>query len=89
VPQSLWVAQLIISDATKVKLEAKHGLDWRDVNQALVGVSGLRYLWQDDPGRGRRALVEVRIDARPCVIVLYPVEDALGDVYALGSAYPR
>ena len=86
---SLWVAQLIISDATKRKLATRHGLDWHEINQAIVGIRGLAYTWDDDPERGRRALVEAEVGGRVCVIVLYPVEDPLGDVYALGSAYPR
>jgi hypothetical protein len=85
----LWVAQLITSEATKRKIATKHGLDWRDVNQALVGTRGLRYTWEDHPERGRRALVEANIGGRRCIAVLYPVEDSLGDVWALGSAYPR
>lgn len=85
----LWVAQLIISDATKAKLARSHGLDWRDVNQAVVGVPGLGYAWHDHPERGRRALVEASIGGRTCIVVLYPVDDPLGDVWALGSAYPR
>jgi len=43
VAESLWVARLIISEATKVKLSGKHGLDWRDINQAVVGVRGLDF----------------------------------------------
>jgi hypothetical protein len=88
VPQ-LWVAQLIISEATKRKLATKHGLDWRAVNQAIVGAHGLRYTWDDHVERGRRALVEASIGGRTCIVVLYPVDDPLGDVWALGSAYPR
>lgn len=88
-PQSLWVARLIVSDATAAKLASRHGLDYRDVNAAVVGVEGLAFVWHDDPERGRRALVEAIVNRRVCVIVLYPVEDPLGDVYALGSAYPR
>lgn len=86
---SLWVARLIISDATKQKLSALHGLDWHDVNEAIVGVRGLAYIWDDDPERGRRALVEADVGGRRCVAVLYPVDDPIGDIYALGSAYPR
>jgi hypothetical protein len=41
--RSLWVARLIVSDATKQKLASRHGLDWRDVNQAIIGASDLRY----------------------------------------------
>jgi hypothetical protein len=87
--RSLWVARLIISDATKRKLSAKHGLAWQDVNAAIVGVHGLDYTWDDDPERGRRAVLEADISGRLCVVVLYPVDDPLGDTYALGSAYPR
>jgi len=89
VPRSLWVAQLIISDATKEKLSGRHGLDWREVNAAIVGASGLQYTWDDDPERGLRAIAEAAISGRRCIVVLYPVDDPMGDTYALGSAYPR
>lgn len=88
-PRSLGVARLIISEATAGKLSAKHGLDHREVHDAIVGMTGLRYAWHDHPERGRRALVEFWIGDRRCVAVLYPVDDVAGDVYALGSAYPR
>jgi hypothetical protein len=89
VTPALWVARLIISDATKKKLSVRHGLDWRDVTEALVGARGLRYLWDDDSERGRRAIVQIRIGGRRCEAVLYPVDDPMGGVWALGSAYPR
>jgi hypothetical protein len=89
VPRPLWIAQLIISETTKAKLSAKHGLDWREVNEALVGTADLLYTWDEDPQRGRRAVVEATIGGRRCLAVLYPVDDPLGDVWALGSAYPR
>ncbi len=88
-PRSLWVARLIISEATAGKLSAKHGLDPREVHDAIVGLAGLAYVWHDHPKRGRRALVEVWIGGRRCVAMLYPVDDPAGDVYALGSAYLR
>ncbi len=34
-------------------------------------------------------MVEVFIRERRIVVVLYPVDDPYGDVFALGSAYPR
>jgi hypothetical protein len=89
VPRSLWVARLIISDATKAKLAGRHGLDWHDVSEAIVGVAGLAYLWDDDPIRGLRAIVETHIRGQRCLVVLYPVDDPFGDAYALGSAYRR
>ncbi len=85
----LWVARLIISDATKEKPSAAHGLDWRDVNEALVGVRGLSYFWHDDAERGIRAIVRIEVNERNCLAVLYPVADPFGDTYALGSAYPQ
>jgi hypothetical protein len=85
---SLWVAELIVSDATARKLAAKHRLDWREVHDAIVGVRGLRYAWHDHPLRGRRALVEIHVGHQRCVAMLYPVGIAPTDVFALGSAYP-
>jgi hypothetical protein len=89
VPEPLWVARLIISQATRTKLLSKHNLDADEVFDAIVCVAGLRYDWDDDPERGLRALVEVSIRGVTVIVVLYPVEDPAGDVYALGSAYPR
>ena len=88
-PEPLWVARLIVSQATRAKLSAKHNLDADEVLDAVVCVAGLRYRWDDDPERGRRVLVEANIRAVTVVIVLYPVADPSGDVYALGSAYAR
>ena len=88
-PKPLWVARLIVSQATRAKLSSKHNLDADDVLDAIVCVAGLRYRWDDDPERGLRALVEANIRGITVVAVLYPVEDPFGDIYALGSAYPR
>jgi hypothetical protein len=89
VSEPLWVARLIISPATRAKLSSKHSLNADDVRDAIVCVVGLYYRWDDDPERGRRALVEIEIRRVTVIAVLYPVEDPSGDVYALGSAYPR
>lgn len=86
---SLWVARLIVSDATARKLAAKHGLDWREVRDAIVCTPRLRYVWHHHPERGRRALVEIVVGGIRCVAVLYPLEDDNGDAFALGSAYPQ
>jgi hypothetical protein len=45
-------------------------------------------VWDDDPERGRRALVEIFIRGQRVLVVLYPVDDPLGGVFNLGSAYP-
>lgn len=86
-PEALWVARLIISDAIRTKLSSVHHLNADEVHDAIVCVTGLSYGWDDDPERGRRALVEVPIRGDQVIVVLYPVVDPLGDVYALGSAY--
>lgn len=88
-PKPLWVARLIISQATCVKLSSKHNLEPDDVRDAIVCVAGLDYQWDDDPQRGLRALVRANIRGVTVIAVLYPVLDPSGDVYALGSAYPR
>lgn len=88
-PEPLWVARLIISQATRTKLSSKHHLNADDVLDAVVCVEGLPYVWDDDPERGRRALVGIQIGRETVVVVLYPVADHSGDIYALGSAYPR
>ena len=86
---SLWVANLIVSEATAHKLSSKHQFDWREVRDAIVCVRGLRYTWHSHPERGRRALVEIVIRGQRCVAVLYPVGGPYSDVFASGSAYPR
>jgi hypothetical protein len=89
VPEQLWIARLIVSQATRLKLSSKHNLDADEVLDALVCVAGLYYRWDDDSERGRRVLVEANIRGIAVIAVLYPVQDPSGDVYALGSAYPR
>ena len=88
-PESLWVAKLLISPATRAKLASKHHLDADDVLDAILCVEGLWGYWDDDPDRGLRAIVETTIHGVAVIAVLYPVDDPIGDAYALGSAYPR
>lgn len=88
-PGPLWVARLIVSQATRAKLSSKHNLDADEVRDAIVCVAGLDYRWDDDAQRGLRALVQANIRGVAVIVVLYPVLDPSGDVYALGSAYPR
>jgi hypothetical protein len=89
VPELLWVAKLLISDATAKKIDSLHRVTEDDVRDAVVCVAGLRYVWDDAPERGLRVLVDVTIGNRQVLVVLYPVDDAMGDAYALGSAYER
>jgi hypothetical protein len=89
VPQTIWVARLDVSAATATKISSKHGLEAADVRQAIVGVPGIPFKWDNDPARGGRAILEVLIQGQTVAVVLYPVEDPLGDRWALGSAYPQ
>ena len=84
---SLWVAELIISERVRAKITGYHNLDPSDVCQAIVAVEGLRYRFRSDPPRGARYYVEFRIGRDRALAALYPVAHPWGDVYALGSAY--
>ena len=83
-----WVAGLEISAQTAKKVASKHGLDIEEIRSHLVCVEGLRH-WSDiHPERGPRAFVEIWIGPRRVIAVLYDAGAPLGDVWALGSAYP-
>jgi hypothetical protein len=87
-PESLWVAELLISDWTAHKIRTQHGLDPDDVRHAVLCTRGLVFGWNEHPERGLRALVRTVIRGREVLIVLYPAgDDAIEDVYHLGSAY--
>jgi hypothetical protein len=86
--ERLWVARLMISRATAHKLSTVHGLQAAEVRDAVQCVPGLPFRWDDDPERGRRAIVETSIRGQNVAVVLYPANDPLGDAYHLGSAYP-
>lgn len=81
----IWVALLRVSDRTAEKLMQKHGLDADEVRDAVQCVRGLRYVWDEHPDRGVRALVETSIRRRRVLVVLYPTDEI--DVWHLGSAY--
>jgi hypothetical protein len=85
--QYIWVARLKISRAVAHKISTEHGLQAVEVRDAVQCVRGLPFLWDDEPERGRRAIVETIIRGHRVAIVLYPTNDPLGDTYNLGSAY--
>jgi hypothetical protein len=87
-PESVWVADLIISERTRVKVDALHSIDAEAVRQAVVCVRGLRGTWDEDDERGERMIVSVVVGRVPTEVVLYPVDHPMGDVWSLGSAYP-
>ena len=86
-PDSLWVAELIISERVRAKISGYHNIAPFDVRQAIVGVEGLDYAYRSNPPRGPRYYVEFFIGRDRVLAVLYPVRHPLGDVYTLGSAY--
>jgi hypothetical protein len=85
--QSIWVARLKISRAVAHKISTRHGLHANEIRDAVQCVAGLPFRWDDDPERGRRAVVQTVIRGWKVAIVLYPTNDALEDTYNLGSAY--
>jgi hypothetical protein len=86
-PNTIWVAQLRISDAIAHKISTQHGLQADEVRDAVECVPGLRYVGDDDPVRGWRAIIEIFIRGQKVLVVLYPVDDPMGSVFNLGSAY--
>jgi len=84
---AIWIAELRISAATAQKVARRHNLYAADIQEALVCRPGLVFTWHDHPTRGRRAIVEARVRGHRVLAVLYPVADAVGDVWRLGSAY--
>lgn len=86
---SIWVADLKVSRRTADKIAGKHGLSEQEIRDHVVAVEGLRFVWNDHPERGRRAIVETFIRGQRVLVVLYPrPRDAYGDAWNLGSAYP-
>ncbi len=84
----IWIADLRISRKTSVKIWTKHGLTEQEIRDAVQCVAGLSCVWHDHPDRGKRAIVETFIRRR-VLVVLYPrPDDAYGDSWNLGSAYP-
>jgi hypothetical protein len=87
-PEPIWVAILVISQATSHKLATRPGPDADDVRGAVECVRGLRFTWDDDLDRGLRAIIETQINDQRCLVVLYPTGDPEGEIWHLGSAYP-
>lgn len=84
-PHGAWISRVFVSRATATKLAAKHGLDADDVCDAIEGVTGLPGAWDDHPERGLRLLLQVPMNRRTVLVVLYPREEE--DEWNLASAY--
>lgn len=83
--ERVWVAALVVSDATKQKIINVHHLHIDEVADAVVCQTGLVATWHDHPERGRRLIVQTLIRGRRALIVLYPTTEP--DKFHLGSAY--
>ncbi len=86
-PESIWVAELRTTDNTSRKISAKHGVSVDEVTTAIVCVPGLRGKWDDDAEKGLRMILQAGIRGRRWLVVLYPVEHPMGDVWTLASIY--
>ena len=81
------VGQLRISPRVAEKIIRQHGISARQVRAAVVQVAGLQGAWDYDRVRGLRAIVQVEIDDKTALVVLYPADDLGASVWRLGSAY--
>ena len=85
--QTVWITELLVSNATEQKLLRRHRISVDEVEHAVVCARGLRGSWHHHPDRGRRLLLQVTIRGREALVVLYPTVDQY--VWHLGSAYFR
>jgi hypothetical protein len=83
---SIWVAELRISDRTTRKIRSRN-IQPQDVRDAVVCVENLDFAWHHHQERGRRALITATVAGQRCLVVLYPTDHPLGDVWNLGSVY--
>jgi len=85
--ETVWIAELCVSDSTEQKLTHKHRITVDEVEQAVKCVAGLRGSWDHDRARGSRMLLHAAVRGRPVLVVLYPTSDP--DVWNLGSVHFR
>jgi hypothetical protein len=86
--RELYVRELRISRRVAEKILAKHGLHEDEIRATIEEQGGWSFVWHRHPVRGWRAIVQATIRDTECLIVLYPANDELADVWNLGSAYP-
>lgn len=83
-PRFVWVAEVLVSDATAGKIRAKHDLDPAEIAALVQSPPPRLGRWVRDE-RGARLYVQVTTAKRQDVLlVLYP---ASGQVWRLVSAY--
>ncbi len=83
----IWVATLRISQRVAEKIINEHHIEPQEVRDAVECVVGLAVSEDLDPERGWRVIVQVRIRGNEALVVLYPADDPIGDVWSLGSVY--
>ncbi len=83
----IWVATLRISQRVAEKIINEHHIEPQEVRDAVECVVGLAVSEDLDPERGWRVIVQVRIRGNEALVVLYPADDSIGDVWSLGSVY--
>lgn len=72
------MAELSISRRTAQKITQVHGITEGELRDAVECVQGLDGRWDDDPERGRRALIDVTVRGRSATVVLYPATHPMG-----------
>ncbi len=83
----IWVARLRISQRVAQKIINLHHIEPQEVRDAVECVAGLDFSEDLDPERGWRAIIRATIRGDEALVVLYPADDPMGDVWSLGSVY--
>lgn len=81
------MAVLYISPDVAHKIINDHEIEPAGVEDAVVCVRRLSFVWDYDAERGWRALVKSPIRRRRALVVLYRADLGDPDVWNLGSAY--
>lgn len=81
------MARLRISRQVAGKINSLHHIEPQEVRDAVECVAGLDVSEDLDPERGWRVIAKVRIRDDEALVVLYPADDPIGDVWRLGSVY--
>ena len=86
--ETIWIAELLISERTAQKLRIKHGLNPADVRRALLATRGLRARRIRDEERGERFLVRSSVNGEDCLAVLHDASSTDADsVWRLATMY--
>lgn len=81
------MARLRISQRVAEKIIRLHRIEPQEVRDAVECVAGLAVSEDLDPERGWRVIVRTTIRDEEALVVLYPGDEPMGDVWRLGSVY--